>query len=374
MTPFTTTFEPMLEAYLKQQYDQGAGAPIIPADQYGVFPGPSLYGLLGGKNLIVVPDTCVIGRDIARACRTGRTVLISAANSRALRLYCPEHVIDEVFRRGEEFAERGEVQADVYFKRFNTEYLPLLRVVPDDGVPLSVLSPDEHRRVAPLIARGSKDVPSVVLALALGAFYLTEDKAAWRAVYGHYADAEERFHWLETLKASGEVDERGQLFVATVVLPSVVLGNLLGDGFALVKRHPWVLALLAGAAIAGALYIPRTAYPKIGSALWNVLAFAIELYRPYHDAMARIEETAPETPGWFELARTNERRAVLLRACLYEAARHNECALAVPELANALPLIGVGKRAQLVREAIRSNACFSNPFIGRWQLGYPLSA
>jgi predicted nucleic acid-binding protein len=374
MTPFTTSFEPVLEAYLRRQYDQGATAPIIPADENGVFPGPSLYGLLGGKNLIVVPDTCVIGRDIARACRTGRTTLISAANSRALRLYCPEHVIDEVFRRGEEFAERGEVSADSYFDRFYAEYLPLLRVVPNDGVPLSVLSPDEYGRVAPVIARGSKDVPSVILALALGAFYLTEDKAAWRAVYGHYVNADERFRWLEALMASGQVDELGQLFVATVVLPSVVIGNLVTDGFAVLKRHPVILAFLAGAAVGGALCIPREAYPKIGSAMWNVLSFAIELYRPYHDAMTRIERTAPEIPSWFELRRTNDRRAVLLRACLYEAARHNECALAAPDLSKALPDIGVGKRAQLVREAIRSNACFSNPFIGRWQLGYPLSA
>jgi hypothetical protein len=90
--------------------------------------------------------------------------------------------------------------------------------------------------------------------------------------------------------------------------------------------------------------------------------------------MTRLEDTAQETPGWFELVRTNDRRAVLLRACLYEAARHNECALAAPDLSKALPDIGVGKRAQLVREAIRSNSCFSNPFIGRWQLGHPLSA
>jgi len=78
---------------------------------------------------------------------------------------------------------------------------------------------------------------------------------------------------------------------------------------------------------------------------------------------------APETPTWDELGGTNDRRAVLMRACLYTLARSPSSNLSALELTRLLPELGVGQSVQLVRETLRNSPCFYQPFKGRWQVG-----
>ena len=77
-------------------------------------------------------------------------------------------------------------------------------------------------------------------------------------------------------------------------------------------------------------------------------------------------------PSWAELAETVDRREVLKRACLHKLARSAGSNLSASELAHLFPTLGVGQRAQLVRETLRNGECFSQPYAGRWQVGYPV--
>ena len=60
-----------------------------------------------------------------------------------------------------------------------------------------MLTNAERWRVRHLLA--SKDVPSVKLALVLGALYLTEDQGARWAVYDERATANELLEWVAAI-------------------------------------------------------------------------------------------------------------------------------------------------------------------------------
>lgn len=66
--------------------------PIVGPDIQGRFQSTTVPGIPP-----VVIDANVLNRDLMRAARTGeRTVLINAANSGILRIFCAQHVLDEV--------------------------------------------------------------------------------------------------------------------------------------------------------------------------------------------------------------------------------------------------------------------------------------
>jgi hypothetical protein len=67
--------------------------------------------------------------------------------------------------------------------RWRSKYLPLIRVIEDRDLPRDLLDPSEVERVQVLEEIDPDDVPSVTLALAIEAFYLSEDGPALRAVY-----------------------------------------------------------------------------------------------------------------------------------------------------------------------------------------------
>src|SRR5439155_19440420 len=85
--------------------------------------------------------------------------------------------------------------------------LPVIRVIPETAHLHELLEPAEAARVRHLAVEDSDDVPSTSLALLLGGFYLSNDRAAFRAVYGDLADEFDHGRWVETLKAGGNSGE-----------------------------------------------------------------------------------------------------------------------------------------------------------------------
>jgi hypothetical protein len=129
----------------------------------------------------------ILRNDIRRACRTGqRTVLVTAANAGLIRLFCARHVHDEVIEHSGEWTATGPVTRNGFLRAWLLEYLPLIRVVPIGAGHLAWLGPAELARVRHLAqpAQDPDDVPSAVLALLLGAFFLSGDVKPLRAVYG----------------------------------------------------------------------------------------------------------------------------------------------------------------------------------------------
>jgi hypothetical protein len=181
-----------------------------------------------------------------------------------------------------------------------------MRIVPADSIPSHILHSDELRRVNAIGT--SKDVPSVTLALALGAFYLTEDGPAWSAVYGESANRAERFRWLEVLKAGGKADELSKLFVAAIALPALAVDGL-GRGWSwTMERLQSTPARFAAIAAAGgiatfvALKAPVEISRKIRSGLFFTGLALGELSRPYTEALNRFRQMAPVIPAWADLA------------------------------------------------------------------------
>ncbi len=123
-------------AYVEETLERSRSAEIVRPDQNGAFPGSRLHGLLRGESLLVVPDTNVLLCDIGHFFRTGRrTVLASAANNGALRLFCAQHVHEEVYRHSEEWAPKYGATRSEYLALWAREYLPLMRTIDQGDLP-----------------------------------------------------------------------------------------------------------------------------------------------------------------------------------------------------------------------------------------------
>lgn len=94
-----------------------AVAPIRFPDPQGAFPGDILL-----RPPPVVVDANVQRNDILRACRTGqRTVLVTAANAGLFRLFCAQHVYDEVIEHSGEWTAGGPVTRGAFLRRWLLE-------------------------------------------------------------------------------------------------------------------------------------------------------------------------------------------------------------------------------------------------------------
>lgn len=361
--------------YLARVHRDAQRAEINRPDDQGAFPGTWL-DLPFDEPIIIVPDTNVLRQDIDAACeRNGRGVLITAANSGAFRLICADHVVDEVERQLEEWARYQGRSVEMYANQWNEEYLPLLHVVRGEGPPLSVLSPVERSRLDRLQER-KEDSASIVLALALGAFYLTKDAHAWEAVYARPADTDELYGWLDALKEGGDAGQLGRL---THMSLSVTVLGIAGIGH-LLKRlwqvAPWAVAALGALGTLAAVRTPVERYQRIGGALargFGVLSG--EIYTPYYELKQRFQKRAPDLPTWEELEITNDRDSVLVRACIYYLGRAKIPQMTAAQLAKELLYhLTIGRDERRVREILRRYPqCFYSPYKGRWQLGHDLT-
>jgi hypothetical protein len=364
-----------LHAVLKLAHSRNATAPINGPDEYGAFASSSLAGGMLGRGVPpIVADANRLRDDILYSCRNGRrTVLVTAANSGAIRIFCASHVLEEVIEHAREWAmESRDVSHAQFLKRWSTEYLPLIREVRDGDIPFGLLSPTEIHRIRELYSKDRDDVPSATLALALGAFFLSEDTAALRAVYGPDFDMEGHRAWLDLLKAGGDASELGTMMFSVMMIPTAAGAGIFHLGRWLSRTcSPWVLLPIGlGFALLGAQVSPE-ARANLRSGLSDAgMAFGY-MYAQYEAAFERFRQAAPPVPGWTALADTTDRRMVLARAALHEFARAPSTPMSARTLSNALPSLGVGQSEQLVRQTMRANACFDMPYDGQWQVGHP---
>jgi hypothetical protein len=367
--PEQATRAEAIQALVLDAHTRNRTTPIIRPDPNGAFQGSWLSGLLRGESLLVVPDTNVLLGDIGHAFSTGRrTVLISAANSGAFRLFCAQHVHEEIIKHSEEWAPRYGATRSEYLDLWAREYLPLMRTIEAGELPTDFLAPSERGRVDALGTSG--DVPSVILSLALGAFYLTKDRDARRAVYGVNATAEELEKWLLTIIDGGDADELENMIVAALIVPGAAIGGAAYLVRSLAKTPPLVYLPIAGAA---AFLLSRTSsetYKRIGHGLREFGSLLLDIYRPYSEALDRFRQMTPAVPTSEELAETNDRRLILARACLNKLARSRTSPMTARELSDAHRDLPVGHDAQLVRETLRGFGCFAPLPKGRWQVGH----
>lgn len=364
-----------LTEMLQLAHARNAMAAINGPDEHGAFRSPAFAGGALGRGVPpIVADASILRDDVLYACRNERrTVLVNAANVGATRVYCAAHVVDEVGEHAPRWTdEAGDVPHRRFVGRWTREYLPVMRGMRDEDVPLDILSPAERARIADLQAVDPDDVPSATLALALGAFYLSEDSRALRAVYGANFDVEGHRAWVNALKAGGDAGELGAMMFGLVMVPTVAGAGLFELGRWLsAKFSPWVLLPLALATVLGWDQIPPERRKQLGAGLSSAATSFTHLYASYEGAFERFRQAAPPIPRWTDLAQTAKHpRMVLLRACLHELARAPTSLLSAHELARALPPLGIGQGEQLVRETLRRHSCFDQPYQGQWQVGH----
>ncbi len=362
--------------YLAHVHAEARAAGINGPDENGAFPGTWL-NLLFDEPIVIVPDTNVLRQDIDSACRrNGRGVLIAAANSGIFRLICAEHVINEVERQLAEWAGYQTASVDNYLDRWNSEYLPLLHVVRGEGLPLSVLSSAERRRVDAL-NEPKEDIASVALALSLGAFYLTKDARAWEAVYARPANTDDLYRWLAALQEGGDAGQLGRLAHTSTSLTVLGIAGIGHLAKQLWQKAPWIVAALGGVAALVALRTPRERYQRIANVLGQGFhVFSEEIYMPHYELSRRFQQRAPEIPPWDELEQSNRRDDVLARACMYHLARAKTTQMTAEKLARELRYdLTIGRDAQRVREILDKHPhCFYKPYRGEWQVGHALTA
>ena len=194
-------------------------------------------------------DTNALGNDLARCARSGRTILVSGAVSGALRLYCPEHVVREIYKWMDLWAERAGRPVEEVAQLWAREYLPILRVV---RVLQDLLYPDEAARVRVLATAGHPhgdpdDVPTAHLALLFNAPVLSKDENLLRAVYGDDHDFQAHGEWLDTLRAGGDTGPLGEFFLTGYLLTAGTAVGTYGLIAKLVEVLGWPLTIgLAG--------------------------------------------------------------------------------------------------------------------------------
>lgn len=353
--------------FLGQVHERHAIAPIRYADAQGAFV-ESLIDAFFGDALSIVPDANVLRSNIGYACRTSRRpVLITGANAGTFRIFCAAHVVQEVIEHGERWASEMGIPHVTFIDRWKREFLPCLRLVDTRDLE-ELLSPQEVQRVTRL--SDPDDRPSVTLALALGAYFLTEDRAARLAVYVNDANAEERRRWLEPLMRGGDAGELWKLIIATMAIPTALVGGLWNLSKSLYEKSPWLLGTALGISIFFGARIKKENYRRLGGFVGEATTYFVEsVINPYNECVARFNEVAPPIPSWTELLTSNARDTVLARACLQKLARSRKSPTSARKLAAELPSLGIGQAEKRVRETLRSRSCFFDPYQGQWQVG-----
>ena len=336
--------------------------------------GPSSAGVfpiaLFVEPLAVVVDANWLRGDIRHACQhQRRTVLVNAANEQFIRAFCARHVVNEVLEHSAEWAQAppDPVPVEDFRTRLFEEYLRVLRVVPDDGVPAGWLSPAERNRLALLADRDADDVPSAALALALRALFVSNDGAALQAVYGDSWKLAEQRQWLELLKAGGDAGQlRRMLFSAGAG------AQLVGHGAVMGARRLYELlgpiSLIGGGAIIWAavrwLRQPSTK-PVWAAARRTADVFGEAL--SFMEARRRQLDAALPPPAEWELGAALA-DALVGRAMLQRLARDPDGQSSARELCEKLGFT-VSCTETHVRGILRTAPCFHEVGRGCWQVG-----
>jgi len=344
-----------------------ASAPLRLPSEHGVFPDA-----VTAQPLCAILDTNWLSFDINHACvRNQRTALVTAANQQLIRPFCAQHVADEIVEHVETWsvnAGRAVPVAD-FLHRWYTEYLPVLRVVPDDGVPLEWLSPAERQRVRVAIDAGSRDVPSIKLVLAIRGLYVSKDGPAVAAVYGAGADLIDRDKWLDHLKAGGDAGE-----LALMVRGAQTAAGITGMGAFKAAQSAYdtlgPLSLLLAGGVGYLLWdwIKQPERQGLRSALGDIFTFVMEMELQRSAQQEVFDKALPRVPSWSSLAATNTPENVIGRAGLYTLARETTAHISARELTETLRT-RVSCSEATVRRLLRATPCFTEVYRGRWQVG-----
>jgi predicted nucleic acid-binding protein len=362
----------MVRSILKNHHRQSSGTGIAVANEAGLFPDSAITDMPP-----VVIDANTLFNDVLYACSHGdqATTLLNAANAGLIRLFCARHVLEEVAEHYRRLADRKGITQQSFVLLWNRRYARLLRVV--GVIPDGLLSKDESARIEELREVDPDDIPSVMLALVLQAFYLSEDGAASAAVYGERRSSEELRAWREVLMAGGDAGVLGEVFELTISV-SGAMGMGVWTAFDRVTRSlpGWLRVVIAGLLLAGAGFLfyrmsdeRKQSARKLMSEIGNVL---VAIMGEYAVAIQRLRSAAPAVPLWVDLAESQKPSLVLVRACLHTLARTKYSARSAAELKELLPDISVPQGEAKVREVLRSNGCFTEVYPGRWQVGKPL--
>lgn len=185
--------------------------------------------------------------DIGRVCRRKeRTVLLNAANSDAIRLLCPIHVVNEMFEHAQRFSDQIGIDSAEYLTVWRRDYLPLMRVI--DDLPHGLLTSDEEARVDTVATVDPDDVPAVRLTLATGGFFLSDDRPALTAGYGSAVDFDRHTKWVGALMAGGNAHELGSALEAGALLSRIGGAVALSAGRR-AASSPTIAGLSLGAAL-----------------------------------------------------------------------------------------------------------------------------
>ena len=334
----------------------------------GVFPAASFLR----KPRPVVGDTRCLAEDIAYACRENRrTYSVTAANEQIIRLFCSAHVVREIFKNHAIWSSEAKrpVSSEEFLGRYITEYLPLMRVVPDDGVPESWLSPSERARLATLALSNTNDFPSVKLALAVRGLYLSKDKRALRAVYGVESELAEHAQWLERLRAGGNAAELERFMDSTNRFTALSgYGVFKGAQRAYEAAGPWAILLGALGAYGAWQWLSNPSRQSVRDGFGRFVEFCAELMMQQRTYEQQFDAALPAVPTHRQLAAHASRDATLGRACLYALAREPEGHLSAQELAahvrRELPCADAR-----VGAIMREGSSFKEVYRGRWQVG-----
>jgi hypothetical protein len=360
---------PEIDRLLRERHGANSRAELRVPDDTGAFP-PALLG----RPRAVVADTTYLCQDVAYACRQDkRTALVTLANEGLLRIFCAEHVAAEVIEKGElRSANRAaRVSRAEFIARWKAEYLPHIRIVPDDAIPDDWLAPAELARLDTLRQTGElDDPPSVKLALVTASPYISKDSRALAAVYGNTHTVDPAA-WLDALHAAGDAAELERMLAGVLMLgvgaamPLVYLARALRGLLGPLSVAP---AAAAGAVAWQWLKDPGRAGLRAGAG--DVVSGVLELALVEQLREARFESVRPAVPSVPELVATNPRAAVVGRAAAAALATDARGHLSAAELAVLLRSdIRVGEPT--LRALMRGNRAFNEVYRGRWQLGAP---
>jgi predicted nucleic acid-binding protein len=357
---------------------QNAALPVNVPDKSGLFPPAFLP-----ETFPAVVDANALRDDLLRvAAGRGRTLMLKAANSGILRLFCAPHVLDEVDEHLVEWSAHKRLDPAVVRAAWESDLAPLLRCV---DVPDGLTTAAEQKRLDYLgLPPETKycdpdDVPTATLALLINAPLLSKDRAPLRAVYGEPFDHVAHAQWLGQLSAVGDLGPLGRLAGAIDSLLGLAASGAFQGVAAAARRVPWPWLLVGAVAAAGAfryLIAPETrqrVQATLGAGLASAGATVMEVVNAREAARGQFESLLPVQPGWDEVVASRGTGTALTRASLFHLARSPQSDLSASELAAVLlrHTDGFPRGEAKVRAALRREPAFNEPYRGRFQVGAP---
>jgi len=245
----------------------------------------------------------------------------------------------------------------------------MIRVVPDDGIPLEWFSPAERDRLAQLEIDDADDIPSVKLAVATRGLYLSKDHDALRAAYGAAADLIDHEEWLARLKAGSDAAELMRMLRGAGTLTYAAGHGAFSGAQWIYERLGDVSILLgAGAALLIWQWLRQPSRASLREGATKMIELVATIGLEQREREAHYLRALPPVPTWADLFETNDPDAVLGRACLYYLARESYGHMSAAELAAK-----IGQQVPCsdgrVRALLRATPCFTEVYRGRWQVG-----